>query len=207
MQTGQTYTSTLRDYLNVLRRRRVVVLLAVVVVPAGAVSLSMLQPARYSACANVLLSRQSLANSLSNVADPIYTIDPQRLVDTQMNVAQSPQIASAVLAAAHAKHRTPKQFLDSSSVSAKADTDVLVFCDSEGTAAAASQLATLYAKQYIVYANELSTRAIKSARQEVEAKLATLESPGRSCTASAPTCCPRTSSSPRTRRSRRATPR
>lgn len=182
MQTGQTYTSTLRDYLNVLRRRRLVVLLAIVVVPAGAVSLSMLQPARYSACANVLLSRQSLANSLSNVADPTYSIDPQRLVDTQVNVAQSPQIGAAVLAAAHAKHRTAQQFLDTSSVTAKAGTDVLVFCDTEPTTAAAAQFATLYAKQYIVYANQLSTRAIKSARQEVEAKLATLETAGQSCT-------------------------
>jgi len=182
LQTGQPYTRTLRDYLNVLRRRRWVLLLAIVVVPAGAVALSMLQPARYSACANVLLSRQSLANSLSNVVDPTMTVDPQRLVDTQTDVARSPQIAAAVLAVAQVKSRKPQQFLDTSSVTAKAGTDVLVFCDTEPKAAAAAQFATLYAKQYIVYANELSTRAIKSARDEVEAKLATLQSAGQSCT-------------------------
>lgn len=180
LQTGQTYTSTLRDYLNVLRRRRWVVLVAVVVVPAGAIALSLLQAPRYEASAEVLLSRQSLANSLSNVVDPTYTIDPQRLVDTQTTVAESPQIAAAVIAAAHLKHVTPQQFLDASSVAAQTGADVLVFRVSDRHPAVAAQLATLYAQQYLVYANDLSTRAIKSARQEVEAKIATLEATGHS---------------------------
>jgi len=180
LQTAQTYTSTLRDYLNVMRRRRWVLLLAIVVVPAGAVGLSMLQSPRYAASAEVLLSRQSLANSLSNVADPTYTLDPQWLVDTQTTVAQSPQIAAAAIAGAHLKHETPQQFLDASSVTAKTGTDVLVFRVSDRHPGEAARLATLYAQQYLVYSNNLSTRAIKSARQEVESKIATLEATGRS---------------------------
>ena len=182
MQTSQAYTSTLRDYLKVLRRRRWIVLLAVVVVPLGAVGLSLLESPRYSASAEVLLSRQNLANSLSNVVDPALTVDPQRLVDTQTHVARSPQIVAATIAAAGLKHKTTQQLLDDSSVSARSGTDVLVFTDSDRHAERASRLATLYAQQYLVYANDLATRAIKSARQEVSQKIAALEGRGRGCT-------------------------
>jgi polysaccharide biosynthesis transport protein len=179
---SQTYTSTLRDYLNVLRRRRWIVLLTVVVVPAGAVALSLLQSPQYAGSAEVLLSRQSLANSLSGVVDPTLTVDPQRLVDTQTNVARSPQIAAATLAAANLPNRTAQNLLDNSSVTARNGTDVLVFRVTDAKAQLASQLATLYAQQYLVYGNALSTRAIKSARAEVEQKIASLEAGGGSRT-------------------------
>jgi tyrosine-protein kinase len=172
--------ATLREYLNVLRRRRWIVLLTVVIVPAAAVGLSMLQPPRYAASSEVLLSRQNLANSLNNVVDPTLTVDPQRLVDTQTNVAQAPQIATAVLAKAQLRDRTPQQFLSASSVTAKSGTDVLVFSVSDRHAATAAKLSTLYAQQYLVYSNELATRALRSAREEVEARIADLGTAGRS---------------------------
>src|SRR5262249_48206569 len=156
------------------------VLLTVVVVPVGAVALSFLQSPRYAGSAEVLLSRQNLANSLSNVVDPALTVDPQRLVDTQTNVARSPQIARAALAAAKLPKRTAQDLLDNSTVTARNGTDVLVFRVTDGISRTASLLATLYAEQYLVYANDLATRAIKSARQEVEAKIASLEATGRS---------------------------
>lgn len=131
-------------------------LLTIAVVPAGAVALSSLQSPRYAASAEVLLSRQNLANSLNNVVDPALTIDPERLVDTQTNVAESPQIAAATLAAAHGvEPRTPQQFLDASSATAKTGTDVLVFRVTDRHAAAAQQLATLYAKQYASHGPEI----------------------------------------------------
>jgi succinoglycan biosynthesis transport protein ExoP len=152
----------------------------VIAVPAGAVALSLLQSSRYAGSAEVLLSRQNLANSLSNVVDPALTVDPQRLVDTQTNVARSPQIATATLVAAGRPKRTANELLDASSVTARTGTDVLVFRVTDGDAALASRLATLYAQQYLAYANDLATRAIKSARREVEEKIASLEASGRS---------------------------
>ena len=170
--------STLRTYLQVLRRRKVIALQAIVIVPAVAVALSMMQPPRYSASAEVLLSRQNLANSLNNVVDPTLTIDAQRLVDTQTNVAETPQIASAVLASAHLTDRTPGQFLAASSVTAKSGADVLVFEVSDRHPKTAALLATLFAQQYLVYSNQLATRALRTARQEVDAKIADLEATG-----------------------------
>jgi len=182
VDTNHAQTSTLRHYLDVLRRRRWLVLAAVVAVPLGAVGLSLLQSPRYAASAEVLLSRQNLANSLTNVVDPALTIDPQRLVDTQTNVAESPQIAAATLAAAGIHGRTPQQLLDAIGVSARTGTDILVIRVTDRHAAAAQTLATLYAQQYIAYANTLATRAIKNARQEVEAKISMLDAAGRSHT-------------------------
>lgn len=167
-------SSTLRDYLQVVRRRRWIVVLALVAAPAAAVAVSMLQQPRFSASAEVLLSRQNLANSLNNVADPTLSIDPQRLVDTQTNVAQSPQIAAGVIAAAQLANVTPDQFLRSSSVTAKTGTDVLVFSVANRYGRTAEKLATLYARQYLVYANQLATQSIRAARKEVDAKLAAL---------------------------------
>jgi len=175
--------STLRDYLSVVRRRKWIVILAILAAPAGAVAASMLQQPRYSDSAEVLLSRQNLANSLDNVTDPTLSIDPQRLVDTQTNVAESPQIASAVISAAHLKGTTPRQFLSSSSVTAKTGTDVLVFSVSDRHAATASSLATLYAQQYVVFTNDLATQAIRAARKEVDTKIAALQAEQRSGTA------------------------
>jgi polysaccharide biosynthesis transport protein len=171
-------SSTLRDYLQVLRRRRWIVILALVAAPAGAMAASMLQQPRYAASAEVLLSRQNLANSLNNVTDPTLSIDPQRLVDTQTNVAQSPQIAAGVIAAAHLQKTTPDEFLGSSSVTARTGTDVLVFRVTDRHPLTASTLATLYARQYLVFANQLSTQAIRAARREVDAKIAGLEAAG-----------------------------
>jgi uncharacterized protein involved in exopolysaccharide biosynthesis len=56
---------TLRDYLAVVRRRKWVILLAVLATPLAAVALAMRQEPMYAASAEVLLSRQNLANTPS----------------------------------------------------------------------------------------------------------------------------------------------
>ena len=174
MNTG---TSTLRDHLSVLRRRKWLVLTVVVLVPVLAVALSMLQSAKYSASSQVLLSRQSLANSLNGVVDPSLTVDPQRLIDTQTSVAESPPVAALVVKRAKIS-LTPAGFLAISSVSSKPDQDVLVFHVQHRRPAVARRLANLYATSYTAYSNTLSTRAIRSARAEVQGKIGQLEASG-----------------------------
>jgi capsular exopolysaccharide synthesis family protein len=174
--------STLQEYLEVLRRRKWIVLLALVGVPLVAVVLSMLQTAEYSASAEVLLSRQNLPSSLNGVVDPTFTVEPERLVDTQMNVARAPQIARSVVATAKL-NRTAGQLLGSSSVSSQTGADVLDFHVTDHDPKLAAELATLYATAYISYANQLATKAIRNARAEVSAKLAELQASGEGSTA------------------------
>jgi succinoglycan biosynthesis transport protein ExoP len=177
-QDAAIEVSSLTTYVRILRRRKWLALTAIMLVPTAALILSMLQPAKYTASADVLLSRQNLGNSLNNIVDPSVTIDPQRLVDTQVNVAQAPEVANAVLAAADLPDRTAGQFLSSSSVSAKTGADVLMFRVTDRNAAVATQLATLYAVEYVTFTNRLSTRAIRTARREVAAKMAQLQAEG-----------------------------
>ncbi|HEY6016196.1 MAG TPA: Wzz/FepE/Etk N-terminal domain-containing protein, partial [Gaiellaceae bacterium] len=66
--------ATLRDYLQVARRRKWIILQAVVLVPLAAVLFSLQQTPVYQASADVLLSRQNLANTLNGLQDPsVYT--------------------------------------------------------------------------------------------------------------------------------------
>jgi Mrp family chromosome partitioning ATPase/capsular polysaccharide biosynthesis protein len=173
-----THQSTLREYLDVLRRRRWIVLIPIIVAPVLAVALTKLQKPTYSASAEVLLSRQGLAASLSNVADSSIYVDPARLLATQENIAETPQVAAAVLHAAHLKDRSPGAFLAQSSVAPKSIADVMVFTVQDPNPRLASRLATLYAQRYIYYANLLATRAIRSAKQVIDTKMADLEATG-----------------------------
>src|SRR5947209_4050415 len=122
-----TESSSLAAYLRVLRRRKWLVLMAVVLVPAAAVGFSLKQKAKYEASAQVLLSRQSFANSLNNVSDPSFSIDPNRLPQTQADVARVPTVAQRTLAALHLTDRTPTDLLNQSTVSPSAAADHLTF--------------------------------------------------------------------------------
>src|SRR5215210_6623544 len=86
------HTSTLRDYLQVVRRRRWIILQAVLLVPVAAVLFSLQQDKQYEASAQVLLSRQNLANSLTGTQDPTVYIQADRLAQTQADVARVPTI-------------------------------------------------------------------------------------------------------------------
>ena len=73
---------------------------------------------------------------------------------------------------------TPEGFLATSSVSAKADADLLYFTVRGRYPSLAARLATLYASAYITYRAQLDTKALKQARQEVLGRMAALEASG-----------------------------
>ena len=57
--------TTLRDYLDVVKRRKWVILQALVLVPAAAIAFSLTQTKLYEASAEVLISQQNLAAALT----------------------------------------------------------------------------------------------------------------------------------------------
>jgi uncharacterized protein involved in exopolysaccharide biosynthesis len=154
--------SQLRDYLQVLRRRKWIVLTAVVVVPVAAYLFSTQQQSKYRATAEVLLSRQNLSQSLNGVQDPTLSIQPDRLAQTQADLARVPPVVERTLRVAHADI-TPAEFAAESSVSAKTDADLLTFQYTHHDAALAARLATEYARQYITYRAQLDTQALTKA--------------------------------------------
>jgi tyrosine-protein kinase len=168
--------STLRDYVEVLKRRRWVVLLALVVVPVAAVLLSLRQPALYEASAQVLISRESLATQLEGLSDSSAE-DPERNAQTQAQLARVPEVARRALEAAEL-NRSPSDLLGASSVTPTPETDLLTFRVRDADPDVAASLANAYARQFAIYRRKLDLDGFESARARVQSEMQALEARG-----------------------------
>ncbi len=171
-------SASLRDHLRVVLRRKWIILLALVTVPTVAVVLSMRQEALYQATSQVLLNRQNLSGILSGVTDPNTYYQPERLAQTQAELARVPEVGQRVITAAGLTDRTPAAFLASSSVVAEPDTDLIDFTVVDTDRETAARLANIYAAQFTQYRSELDGAAIDRARQGVTDRIAELEATG-----------------------------
>jgi polysaccharide biosynthesis transport protein len=172
------HQSSLRDYLRVLKRRKWIVLQALVLVPAAAVAFSVRQEAIYEASAEVLLSRQNLAATLTGTDDPNQSLQAERVAQTQADLARVPTVAARTLEAAGLTDRTPSDLLDASKVSAKTNSDLLVLSVSDPEPSVAVRLASEYARQFTIYRRELDTAALERARRGIETRISELEEAG-----------------------------
>ncbi len=170
------HATTLRDYLNVVRRRKWIILQGLVLVPAAAVLFSLQQEPLYQSTAEVLIGRQNLAASLTGTIDPTVYQQADRIIQTQANLARVPEVARRVLQhAGLAGTETPNEFLARSSVSAKQNADMLDFRVTDPSPSLAALLATLYANEFTIYRREIDTASLERARSEVEDRMAQLE--------------------------------
>jgi polysaccharide biosynthesis transport protein len=170
--------TTLRDYLRIAARRKWIIILCALLAPASAVAVSLQQEKLYQASADVLLSRQNLAAALTDTDDSLAAQDPERLAETQVNVARVPRVLSRALVGADVFDRGPDDLLESSSVSAKPSADILVFRVTDPSRRLAIRLATSYAEAFTRYRRVLDTASLKLARQEVREELTELEERG-----------------------------
>jgi polysaccharide biosynthesis transport protein len=168
--------STLRDYVEVLKRRRWVVLLALVVVPVAAVLLSLRQPALYEASAQVLISRESLATQLEGLSDPSAE-DPERNAQTEAQLARVPEVARRAVEAAQL-HRSPSDLLGASLVTPTPETDLLIFRVQDADPSVAASLANAYARQFTIYRRELERDVLEGTRARVQSEMQALEARG-----------------------------
>jgi polysaccharide biosynthesis transport protein len=175
---SQGQSSSLRDYLRVLKRRKWLVIQAIALVPAAAIAISLSQQTLYQAGSEVLLSRQNLAATLTNTPDATLSQDADRLVQTQASLARVPAVAKRVLTAARVSDRTPQDFLDSSAVSARTNADLLEFTVTDPDPALAARLSSEYAKQFTIYRRQLDTVALQRAQHELDGQLKALEAAG-----------------------------
>jgi len=178
MEGGRRHESlALRHILSVLRRRWGIVVLAVVIAAAGAVALSVVQQPVYESKAEVLLSYQNLAGSLTGTTDSTVNQSPERVAETQSQLARVPQVAERTLKAARVRG-TVGQFLAVSSVSPSSDSDLLTFRVRDEEPATAQLLTTEYARQFIAYRLRLDTAAIERARRELQTRIEELREQG-----------------------------
>ncbi len=170
---------TLRDALSLLRRRRWIVLTCVVLVPFSAVVFSLFQTAQYQGEAEVLLSQQNLASSLTGVPDTaVRPSDGDRIAQTQAKLATVPVIASRTLKALGLTDRSATDLLDQIEVNTEQNSDILVFKATDANRALAGKLANEYARQYTHYRAEIDTAAVHNALDEVTTRIKALENSG-----------------------------
>jgi Mrp family chromosome partitioning ATPase/capsular polysaccharide biosynthesis protein len=167
----------LRDYLGVLGRRKWIMLTPLVIVPLVAVLLSMREQPLYQDSAEVLLNRQDIVASLTNIEDPSL-VDADRNAQTQAQLARVPEVAQRVVEALGLRDRSPYDFLGQSFVSASESSDLVTFSVVDANPELASRLATEYGRQFTLYRTELDTRTLRRALAAVEAQLNVMRSAG-----------------------------
>lgn len=167
--------SSLRDYLHIVKRRKWIIVQAVVLAPLAAVVVSLLQDSLYRSSAEVLLTQQNLATSLTGTFDPTVNQDPQRMLQTQAQLAHVPAVAERVLRATKLKDRTPRDLLGQCDVTPQSNANLLTFACTDASPALAARLATSFAHQYTIYRRRLDTASLERARKEVQARIAELD--------------------------------
>jgi capsular exopolysaccharide synthesis family protein len=166
--TDGTIVPSLLDYLRVLGRRKFLFLLIVILVPATAVAVSLNQEPTYQASAVVYLQPQALGTAS----------DPERVAQTQAELAQSPAVLDKVLDAVPGAGLDREEFLESSSVSATLGRDILTFSVEHSDPQLARQLATEYAKAFTEFREQLDTQELSNTLAQVRQRLAELEANG-----------------------------
>jgi polysaccharide biosynthesis transport protein len=172
------HAATLRDYLHVVRRRKWIILQAVLLVPAAAIAFSVHQQKLYQASAQVLLSSQNLATELTGTQQTGVTVQPDRVAQTQADVARVPAIAARVLELVPGTGMTVQRFLARSGVATATNADILTFDVVNRDGALARRLVDEYAAAYTVYRRSLDTAAIHTALQSVDARIRQLVGSG-----------------------------
>src|SRR4051794_1307538 len=165
--------SALKTYLDAIRRRKLTVIVCMLVGIAIGVGLSVRENDEYAATSAVVLSRINLAsNAVTGTVDPTgYVGDFLRIVQTQANVARSPEVAKKVVTKVPEAGYTVDGFLAHSGVAPKRDADILEFTATHPDPEIAKKLATVYAQSFVEYRRFLDSSAIASAREQLAARI------------------------------------
>src|SRR5437870_191005 len=154
-QSPPTVTESLVRYARVIRRRFWIVAVAVVLVPAVSYIFSRQQPAAFKASASALLTHLNLAASLTGLPpDPPASTAPERARETQSALARTPTVAARVIKATNSR-LTTDEFLAISSVTPRANTDLIDVSVVAHDRRVAQTLATAYVRAFADYSNSL----------------------------------------------------
>ena len=177
---------TLGDYTRILRRRAWVVATVAAVALAAGVLYDVAVTPLYQASSEVVLARDSLAATLTSKTGASDKGDPERFVQTQLQVAQAQSLARQVLNATGLRDRNPKNLVAGTEFLVPTSADVLEFRVRDPSAALAARLANQYAAQFAAYQRGLDQTAINAALTQVQARIQQLRTDPRARAAAAP---------------------
>ncbi len=147
-------------------------------VPALAVGFALQQQPLYSSSAKVLLKHGNVAATLAGVSDYSFYVDPNRVAQTQIELAATPDVAARVLEGAGIEDGDPSALLGSLTITPDANADILTFTITNGDPALAQRLANEYARQYTLFRRELDTQSLDQALEDISARAAELQASG-----------------------------
>lgn len=163
-----THENELHRVLHVLRRRAIPILLTVVIVVGAAVTLSLLQPNRYTASSSILFRSQSLAQELPGSSAPSF--DPTTQAATNLELVSLERVATRT---AHQLGHgfTPKEISNSVDVAAKGASTVIDVKATWRNPQTAARIATTFAQQFVHFQADAERARIGAAQKRLQLTL------------------------------------
>lgn len=160
----------LRDYLNVLRARKGIIIASTLIVALTALAVSLLQPPTYGATAKVLISERDTGAALLGQLIPELSSQPERALQTQVQLAQLRPIAEATIRKLNLGV-TPEVLVESVKVTAQGQTNLIIIEATADSPEKAAKIANTMAAEYVVWSQQLKRRSLKDAADEVQRRL------------------------------------
>ena len=159
-------------HLSTLRRGIPVVVITTLLVAVIAVALSLNQGSLYRASTDVFVSTGQVGATLRGVTSSTSSSEPERVLQTQAQVARIPRVAQIAVDKARVPRVTAERLLGESTVTQAPGTDILSFDVTDGSASVARVLANAYARAYVQYRAQVDTGSIRRALKAVNHQIA-----------------------------------
>ena len=165
----------LRDYLHVIRARKWVIIQAVVIVTLTALVVSFLQPKTYEGTAQVLISEKGSAASVFGDLLPQLSAQPERAMQTQVQLMQIRPIAEATIKKLNLQ-TTPTDLLERVTVAAIGQTNLVKITVTDTDPEQAALIANAIATEYVDSSRAAQRASLSDAAEEVQKRLDQAES-------------------------------
>lgn len=160
----------LRDYVRIIRRRAWVIVRAVMVVVLAGIAATMLQPREYVGEVRVLVSGDS-GSGLFNDMLSVSANQPERSLQTQVQLIRLRPLAEKTIRKLGLQVE-PSALVERVSVSAVAQTNIVVIRATAEEPQEAADIANTLATEYVTWSRDTRREALKEAAVQVEARLA-----------------------------------
>ena len=160
----------LRDYLNVIRVRKWVIVQAVIIVTLTALVVSFLQPKTYEGIAQVLISEKGSSASVFGDLIPQLSAQPERAMQTQVQLIQIRPIAEAVIKKLDLQ-TTPTELSARVAVAAVGQTNLVKITVTDSDPQRATLIANAIALEYVDSARAAQRVSLAEAADQVQKRL------------------------------------
>jgi capsular exopolysaccharide synthesis family protein len=160
--------------IKVNRARIWMVIVAAAIVSATSVVVSFLQTPVYEGEATVLLTQQNAGTTLLGAPQPQLSNQPEREVQTQIDVMRSRGIVAKVIGTLDLA-TTPTDLLEHVNVSANGETNIVTIAVTDRSAARAAEIANALANGYVGWSRDFQRGSIQAAINDVQERLASAQ--------------------------------